>query len=102
MVRLIYGTPVVNRRIIGHAHHIYNRCVLNKGFFVEPLSCSHHTSPTQSNYHATLIRDVVNMSIGPAKDCCFKKAIGLLMKYRDMALVDGSNSNGNGNCDGMT
>ena len=53
----------------------------------------------------TLIRDVANMSknIGPA-DCCFKMAVGFLMKYRDMALLDGSNSNsnGNGNCDSMT
>jgi hypothetical protein len=40
---------------------------MNKGFFVEPLSCSHQISPTQSNYRATLIRDVANMSrnIGP-------------------------------------
>jgi hypothetical protein len=97
-------TPLVgNRCIIGHARHVYNRCVTNKGFFVEPLLCSHHISPTQLNYHATLIRDIVNMSknIGPA-DCSFKEAVGFLMKYRDMALVDGSNSNGNGNCNGTT
>jgi hypothetical protein len=36
-------------------------------------------------------------NIGP-EDCYFKKAIGFLMKYRDMALLDDSNSNGNGNC----
>jgi hypothetical protein len=55
---------------------------MNKGLFVEPLSCSRHISPTQLNYHATLIRDVVNMSknIGQA-DCSFKKAVGFLMKY---------------------
>jgi hypothetical protein len=43
----------------------------------------------------------MSKNIGPA-DCHFKKAIGFLMKYRDMALLDGSNSNCNGNCDGMT
>jgi hypothetical protein len=51
----------------------------------------------------TLIRDVANMSknIGPA-DYCFKKAVGFLMKYWDMALLDDSNSNSNGNCNGAT
>jgi hypothetical protein len=74
---------------------------MNKGFFVEPLLCSHHISPTQSNYHATLIRDTVNMpkNIGQV-DCCFKKAVGFLMKYWNMALLDDSNSDGNGNCNG--
>jgi hypothetical protein len=47
----------------------------------------------------TLIRDVVNMSknIGPV-DCCFKKAVGFLMKNQDMALLDDSNTGSNGNC----
>jgi hypothetical protein len=35
-------------------------------------------------------------------DCCFKKAIGFLMKYQDMALLNNSNSDGNGYCDGTT
>jgi hypothetical protein len=43
----------------------------------------------------------MSKNIGPA-DCHFKKAIGFLMKYRDMVLLDGSNSNGNDNCDSMT
>ncbi len=93
-------TPLVeNRHINGHTCHIYSRCIMNKGFIVEPLLCSHHISPTEANYCATLIRDIVNMSknIGPV-DCCFKKAVGFLMKYRDMALLDDSISNGNGNC----
>jgi hypothetical protein len=49
----------------------------------------------------TLIRDIVIMSkaIGPA-NCYFKKAVEILMKYQDMALLDGSNSIGNSNCNG--
>ncbi len=45
---------------------------------------------------------IVNMSknIRPA-DCHFKKAVGFLMKYQDMALLNDSNCNGNGNCDSM-
>jgi hypothetical protein len=75
---------------------------MNKCFFVSPLLCLHHISPTQANKCATLIRDVVNMSknIGPV-DCCFKKTTGFLMKYQDMALLDNSNGNGNSNCNGM-
>ncbi len=75
---------------------------MNKSFIVEPLLCSHHLSPIQLNC-ATLIRDIVNMSknFGPA-DCGFKKAIGFLIKYRDMAILNSSNSNGKGNCNGTT
>jgi hypothetical protein len=57
-------------------------------------------SPTQLNYCATLIGDTVNMpkNIGQV-DCCFKKAIGFLMKYQNMAVldVDDRNSNKNSN-----
>jgi hypothetical protein len=76
---------------------------MNKGYFVEPLLCSHHILPTQSNYCATLIRDAISMlkNIGQV-DCCFKKGVGFLVKYRMMALLDDSNSNGNGNYNGRT
>jgi hypothetical protein len=69
---------------------------MNKYFFVEPLSCSHHISSTQLNYCTTSIRDTINMprNIGQV-DCHFKNAIEFLMKYRNMALLDNSNSNGN-------
>ncbi len=35
-------------------------------------------------------------------DCCFQEALGFLLKYRNMALLDDSNSDSNGNCDGKT
>ncbi len=55
------------------------------------------------NYCVTLIRDAVNMpkNIRHA-DCHFKKSIGFLMKYWNMALLDDSNSGNKGNCDGTT
>jgi hypothetical protein len=43
----------------------------------------------------------MSKNIGPV-DWRFKKAVGFLMKHLDMALLDGSNSNGIGNCNGTT
>jgi hypothetical protein len=43
----------------------------------------------------------MSKNIGPAS-CSLKKAVEFLMKYRDMALLDNSNSDGNGNCNGTT
>jgi hypothetical protein len=55
---------------------------MNKVFFVEPLSCSHHITPTQSNYCMALIKDAVNMPKNIRQvDCRFKKAVVFLMKY---------------------
>jgi hypothetical protein len=41
------------------------------------------------NYHATLIREAFNMPKNVARaDYCFDKALGFLLKYRNMAIPD--------------
>jgi hypothetical protein len=43
----------------------------------------------QPNYHATLIREALNMPKNVARvDCRFQKALGFLLKYRNMAYPD--------------
>ena len=56
--------------------------------FLSNLFCActiSHT--TQPNYRTALIRDALNMSKIIARvDSCFKKAVGFLKKYQNMAL----------------
>ncbi len=58
--------------------------------FLSNLFCAHTIShTTQPNYCATLIRDALNMpKIVARVDYCFKKAVGFLKKYQNMALPD--------------
>jgi hypothetical protein len=71
--------------------------------FVKPFCVCTILHTMQPNYHALLISNVVNMpnNIGQV-DCYFKKAVGFLMKYQDMTLLNNSNSDSNSNCEGTT